>query len=169
MKDLFKKFEAAFTIAEEIKPCVAAFKTKNYKKNPTEAINLSVAISKKLETEYGLKGNAIEYIKSLVQDAIKTFDSVSADIKNHEYFKAVSDFADSGKKLITEQESLVSAIIQDVDDAKSSTAIKQFKTDKVDAGIDLFENIISFQLFVLKLRLQQTHHLKTNYKQFYST
>ena len=110
MKDLFKKFEAAFTIAKEIKPCVAAFKTKNYEKNPLEAINLSVAISKKLEAEYGLKGNALEYLKSFVTDSIKAFDSVSADVKNHEYFKALSDFADNGKKLITKQESLVSAI-----------------------------------------------------------
>ena len=34
--------------------------------------------------------------------------------------------------------------MQDVSDAQSSsnTAVKQFKTDKVEAGVDLFENII---------------------------
>ncbi len=143
MKDLFKKFEAAFAIAEKIKPCVAAFKTKNYEKNPIKAVDLSVKISNKLETEYGLKGNAAEYLKSLVRDAIKAFDSVSADLKNQENFDAAKALVGNGKKLIADQKSLVSAIMQDVADAKSSPAIKEFETDKVDAGIDLFENIIS--------------------------
>ena len=45
---------------------------------------------------------------------------------------------------LADQASLVSAIMEDVNDAQNSsnTAIKQFKTDKVEAGIDLFENII---------------------------
>jgi hypothetical protein len=44
---------------------------------------------------------------------------------------------------MNEQATLISAIMEDVNDAKSSTAVKQFNTDKVEAGIDLFENIIS--------------------------
>ena len=143
MTDIFKKAEAFFTIAKEIKPCVTAFKTQNYGNNPTKVIDLAVLISKKLEADYGLKGNALEYLKSFVKDAIQAFNIVSVDVKGNEYIKAVIDVVNKGKTLVGEQESLVLAIMQDVNDAQSSTAVKQFKADKVEAGIDLFENIIS--------------------------
>ena len=143
MTDIFKKAEAFFTIAKEIKPCVTAFKTQNYENNPTKIIDLAVLISKKLEADYGLKGNALEYLKSFVKDAIQTFNIISVDVKGNEYIKAVFDVVSKGKALVSEQESLVLAIMQDVNDAQSSKAVKQFETDKVEAGIDLFENIIS--------------------------
>ena len=144
MKDFFKDAKAAYTIAKEVPACVTAFKAKDYQNNPTKIVDLSVALSKKLEADYGLKGNALKYLEDFVKDAIKTFDLVSVDIKNHEYLKTLSVFATSSHVLLKDQASLVSAIMEDVNDAQSSsnTAIKQFKTDKVEAGIDLFENII---------------------------
>ena len=144
MKDFFKDAKAAYTIAKEVPACVKAFKAKDYKNNPTKIVDLSVAISKKLEADYGLKGNTLKYLEDFVKDAIKTFDLVSVDIKNHEYLKTLSVFASGYKVLLAAQASLVSAIMQDVSDAQSSsnTAVKQFKTDKVEAGVDLFENII---------------------------
>ncbi len=143
MTNFFKEAEAFFTIVKEIKPCVAAFKAQDYKNNPTKAVDLTMLISKKLEVDYGLKGNALEYLKSFVKDTIQTFNAVSADLKGTEYIKAVLDLTSNGKTLASEQVSLISAIMQDVNDAKSSTAVKQFQTDKVEAGIDLFENTIS--------------------------
>ena len=145
MKDFFKKADAVFTIAKEVPACVKAFKSKDYQNNPTKIIDLSVAISKKLEADYGLKGNALEYLKSFVTDSIKTFDLISVDIENHEYLKTLSVFTSNSKILLADKASLVSAIMEDVNDAQNSsnTAIKLFKTDKVEAGIDLFENIIS--------------------------
>lgn len=144
MKDFFKDARATYNIAKEVPACVKAFKAKDYQNNPTKIVDLSVAISKKLEADYGLKGNALEYLKSFVKDAIQTFDLVSVDMKNHEYLKTLSVFASNSKILLADQASLVSAIMEDVNDAQNSsnTAIKQFKTDKVEAGIDLFENII---------------------------
>jgi len=100
-------------------------------------------ISKKLAADYGLKGNTLEYLKSYVKDAIQTFNAVSADLKGTEYVKAVLDLTSNGKTLASEEVSLISVIMQDVNDVKSSTAVKQFQTDKVEAGIDLFENTIS--------------------------
>lgn len=145
MKDFFKKADAVFTIAKQVPACVVAFKAQDYQNNPTKIIDLSVSISKKLEADYGLKGNALEYLKSFVTDSIKTFDLISADIKDHEYIKTLSVFANSTKTLLADKASLVSAIMEDVNDAQSSSnaAIKEFKTDKVEAGINLFENIIS--------------------------
>ncbi|MBY0581248.1 MAG: hypothetical protein K2P53_06175 [Rickettsiales bacterium] len=143
MTNFFKEAEAFFTIAKEIKPCITAFKTQNYESNPTKIIDLAVIISKKLEADYGLKGNALEYLKSFVKDSIQSFNIVSVDVKGNEYTKTLGDLVGNAKKLINEQATLISAIMEDVNDAKSSTAVKQFKTDKVEAGIDLFENIIS--------------------------
>ena len=80
MKDFFKKADAVFTIAKQVPACVVAFKAQDYQNNPTKIIDLSVSISKKLEADYGLKGNALEYLKSFVTDSIKTFDLISADI-----------------------------------------------------------------------------------------
>ena len=60
MKDFFKDAKAAYNIAKEVPACVKAFKAKDYQNNPTKIVDLSVAISKKLEADYGLKGNALE-------------------------------------------------------------------------------------------------------------
>ncbi|WP_236870002.1 hypothetical protein [Candidatus Bandiella numerosa] len=134
-----------FGIAKEIKPCIDAFKAQNYTNNATKVIDLAVTISTKLEADYALKGNAVEYLKSFVKDAVQAFSSVSADVEGHDYIKALVDFVDRGTTLAKDQESLVTAIMQDVSDAQSSsnTAVKQFQTDKTAAAIDLFENVIS--------------------------
>ena len=95
-----------------------------------------------------MKGNALEYLKSFVKDAIQNFNAVSLDVKKNEYTKALEDLVGNAKKLMNEQATLISAIMEDVNDAQSSTSVKQFKTDKVEAGIDLFENII--QLFAVQ-------------------
>jgi hypothetical protein len=97
MTNFFKKAEAFFTIAKEIKPCITAFKTQNYESNPTKIIDLAVIISKKLEADYGLKGNALEYLKSFVKDSIQSFNIVSVDVKGNEYTKALGDLVGNAK------------------------------------------------------------------------
>ena len=74
-----------------------------------------------------------EYLKSFVKDAIQNFNAVSLDVKKNEYTKALEDLVGNAKKLMNEQATLISAIMEDVNDAQSSTAVKQFKTDKVEA------------------------------------
>ena len=50
----------------KVPACVKAFKANDYKNNPTKIIDLAVAISKKLEADYGLKGNTLKYLEDFV-------------------------------------------------------------------------------------------------------
>ena len=144
MKDFFKDAKKAYAIAKEVPTCVKAFKVKNYQNNPTKFVDLSVAISKELEADYGLKGNTLKYLEDFVTDAIRTFDLVSVDIANHAYLKTLIIVCMNLEVMLAARASLVSAIMQGVSDAQSSsnTTVKQFKTDTFQAGVELFEDII---------------------------
>ena len=144
MTNFIKQTEAIFKIANELKPCSKAFKALNLEQNPKKAVDLSVKIAEKISKDYGLGGKAINYLEHFTTKAIQTFKSVYSDLQDHEYVKGFIDFTTQSKDLVTTSVQLVTEIKGDVKAVQSgqNPAIKQFKTDTTEAGIELFENII---------------------------
>ena len=160
ISDLFKKTEAVLEIANKVEPCIKAFQSKNL--NSKEAVDLSVTVSKKIVVDYGLNGKAIDYLKDFTTNSIKTFSKISSDVKNHDYLKAFIDFASNSKSLIADSEQIIVAIKEDVATVQEgkSKAIKEFKTDTVEAG-EIYLKILSM-LFAVQLKAQNMP--KMNYK-----